>query len=147
MSNANTIVVKRDNKGGFVKVGPDGSTQPLAGATDWARLEAMSDEDVEAAALADPDAQPLTPERLAKMRRVPRAKTIRRALGLSQEEFALRYHIPVGMLRDWEQGTTEPDAPAQTYLAVIAREPEVVRRALETREINLSKESPDLAAP
>ena len=50
------------------------------------------------AALADPDAQPLTEDRLAKMRRVPRTKSIRRALGLSQEEFAARYHIPIGHL-------------------------------------------------
>lgn len=64
-------------------------------------------------------------------RRVPRTKTLRRALGLSQEEFATRYHIPVGTLRDWEQGRFEPDAAARAYLAVIAREPEMVRRALE----------------
>jgi putative transcriptional regulator len=134
MSNANTIAVKRDKEGGLVKIRSDGTTQPLAGATDWARLDAMSDEAVEAAALADPDAQPLTPERLAKMRRVPRAKTVRRALGLNQEEFALRYHIPVGTLRDWEQGSIEPDVTAQAYLDVIAREPDVVRRALERKE-------------
>jgi putative transcriptional regulator len=131
MSNESTIVVKRDENGDWAQIGPDGSSQPLVGVTDWARLEAMSDEEVEAAALADPDAQPLTPERLAKMRRVPRAKTVRRALGLSQEEFALRYHIPVRTLRDWEEGSIEPDAAVQAYLAVIAREPDVVRRALE----------------
>jgi putative transcriptional regulator len=91
----------------------------------------MTDEEVHAAALADPDAQPLTDERLDKMVRVPRTKTLRRALGLSQEEFAARYHIPVGTLRDWEQGRFEPDAAARAYLAVIAREPEIVRKALE----------------
>lgn len=32
--------------------------------TDWARFEAMTDEEVMRAALADPDAQPLPPERL-----------------------------------------------------------------------------------
>ena len=40
---------------------------------------------------------------------MPRAKIIRRALGLSQEEFAARYRIPIGTLRDWEQGRTTPD--------------------------------------
>jgi putative transcriptional regulator len=34
----------------------------------------MTDEEVMAAALSDPDAQPLTPEQLAKMRRVSRVK-------------------------------------------------------------------------
>ena len=38
--------------------------------TNWARIDAMTDEEVVAAALSDPDAQPLTPEQLAKMRRV-----------------------------------------------------------------------------
>ncbi|MBV9633186.1 MAG: helix-turn-helix domain-containing protein, partial [Methylobacteriaceae bacterium] len=69
----------------------------------------MTDEEVHAAALSDPDAQPLTPERLAQMKRVPQVRTIRRVLGLSQEEFAARFHIPLGTLRDWEQGRKEPD--------------------------------------
>ncbi len=98
---------------------------------DWSAVDALTEEQAHAAALADPDAQPLTEERLAKMRRVPRTKSIRRALGLSQEEFAARYHIPVGTLRDWEQGRFEPDAAARAYLTVIARAPDVVRRALE----------------
>ena len=63
-----------------------------------------------------------------------RVRKLRRALGLSQEQFASRYHIPVGTLRDWEQGRFEPDAAARAYLAVIAREPDVVRRALEAAE-------------
>jgi hypothetical protein len=40
------------------------------GETDWARVDAMTDEEVLAAALSDPDAQPLAPEELAKMRQV-----------------------------------------------------------------------------
>jgi putative transcriptional regulator len=85
---------------------------------------------VAAAAAADPDARPMTPEQLAKARRIPRVRTLRRALGLTQEEFAARYHIPIGTLRDWEQGRTEPDQPARAYLKVIASNPEAVSRAL-----------------
>ena len=73
-------------------------------------MRPMTDEEVHAAALADPDAQPLTEERLAHMKRVPRARTLRRALGLTQEEFAPLY-IPVGTLRDWEQGARSPTSP------------------------------------
>ena len=58
---------------------------------------------------------------------MPRVKTLRRALGLTQPEFAARYQIPLGRLRDWEQGRTEPDQPARAYLRVIAREPEGAR--------------------
>jgi putative transcriptional regulator len=64
---------------------------------------------------------------------MPRAKTIRRALQLTQEEFAARYHIPLGTLRDWEQGRAQPDQPARAYLRAIAGDPQGVQRALETR--------------
>jgi putative transcriptional regulator len=93
----------------------------------------MTDEEVLAAALADPDAQPLTEERLANMKPVPRAKTLRRALGLTQEEFAARYHVPLGTLRDWEQGVCEPDQTARAYLRSIAGDPVAVQRALEVK--------------
>lgn len=85
----------------------------------------------ERAALADPDAQPLTTADLKRMKRTPQAKIIRRALGLTQEEFAARYHIPLGTLRDWEQGRAIPDRPTQAYLTVIARSPVEVQQALE----------------
>ena len=75
--------------------------------------------------------KPLTKEDFRRMKRVPRVKIIREALRLTQEEFAARYHIPIGTLRDWEQERKEPDQTARAYLRVVAREPEVVRRALE----------------
>jgi putative transcriptional regulator len=99
---------------------------------DWSRFDAMTEEDVHAAALRDPDARPLTSEQLASMRRVPLAKTLRRALGLTQEEFAARYQIPLGTLRDWEQGRADPDQPARAYLRAIAGDPDAVLRALRS---------------
>lgn len=130
MSKENTIVAKRQSDGSLVQVLPDGSTKPLEDKTDWARLRAMTDEEVIAAAMADPDAQPMTREQLRTARRAPRTRTLRRALALTQEEFAARYHIPIGTLRDWEQGRCEPDQPARAYLTVIAHDPEGVKRAL-----------------
>jgi len=85
-------------------------------------------------AAIDPDNPPLTADRLARMRRVPWVKTLRRALGLTQEEFAARYDLPLGTLRDWEQGRTEPDQPARAYLRVIAADPKGVARALLASE-------------
>jgi putative transcriptional regulator len=99
---------------------------------DWTRLKAMTDAQVHAAALADPDAQPLTDAAMARTHRVPRAKTLRRALGLTQEEFAARYQIPLGTLRDWEQGRAEPDQPARAYLKAIAGNPKAVQQALDS---------------
>lgn len=108
----------------------DADTMTKTAKHDWARLDAMTDGQVHAAAMADPDAQPLPDADMAPMRRVPRAKTLRRALGLTQEEFAARYQIPLGTLRDWEQGRSEPDQPARAYLRAIAGDPAAVQRAL-----------------
>jgi putative transcriptional regulator len=94
-------------------------------------IRSMTPKAVERAALSDPDARPLTRTDLKRMRRTPQIKVIRRALGVTQEEFAARYHIPLGTLRDWEQGRTTPDQPAQAYLTVIARNPKDVQHALE----------------
>jgi len=93
----------------------------------------MTEAEKHAAALSNPDNRPLTEADMKRMKRKPRAKIIRRALGLSQEDFAARYHIPIGTLRDWEQGRAEPDQAARAYLTVIAREPEAVRKALSSR--------------
>ncbi len=130
MKRKNTIVAKRQSDGTVVQMLPDGSTKLLEDKTDWPRVKAMTDEEVTAAALADPDAQPMTSQQLRTARRVPRTKTLRRALSMTQEEFAMRYHIPIGTLRDWEQGRCEPDRPARAYLTLIAHDPEGVKRAL-----------------
>jgi putative transcriptional regulator len=113
----------------------DGSIMSKAAETkkhDWSRLDAMTEAERHAAALSDPDAQPLTPADFRRMKRTPQAKIIRRALGLSQEEFAERFHIPLGTLRDWEQGRKDPDTAARAYLRVIAHNPEVVKEALRS---------------
>jgi putative transcriptional regulator len=100
---------------------------------DWSRVDAMTDEERHAAAMADPDARPMTEAEWARMKPVPRVSIIRRAFRLSQEDFAAQFHIPIGTLRDWEQGRKEPDAAAKAYLRVIASEPETVRKALLPR--------------
>jgi putative transcriptional regulator len=76
------------------------------------------------------DSRPYTAEEFGRMRIVPRVKTFRTTLRLTLEEFAERYQIPIGTLRDWEQSRAEPDATARTYLSVIAGDPEGVVRAL-----------------
>jgi putative transcriptional regulator len=56
---------------------------------------------------------------------------IRKRLGLSQQAFANRFGLNVGILRDWEQKRRNPDQAARTLLRVIEREPETVARAIE----------------
>src|ERR1700682_5699083 len=94
-------------------------------------MRPMTAAQIETAARADPDAKPFAAADLACMKHTPRAKLIRRALGITQEEFAARFHIPLGTLRDWEQGAKEPDQAARAYLTVIARDPDAVRKALK----------------
>ena len=112
--------------GTVVEILDDGNERPFPKTP----MRPMTEEEISAAAAADPDARPMTPEQLAMARRIPRIKTLRRALGLTQDEFAARYHIPLGTLRDWEQGRTEPDQPARAYLKVIAADSEGVSRSL-----------------
>ncbi len=67
---------------------------------DWSRFDAMGEAQRHTAATHDPDALPLTPADFKRMKRTPQVKLIRRALGLTQEEFPGRFHIPLGTLRD-----------------------------------------------
>ena len=59
----------------------------------------MTEVEVHAAAMSDPDARPMTGAEW-QARKVPRTKTLRRALGLTQEEFAVRLQITIGTLLD-----------------------------------------------
>ncbi len=96
---------------------------------------ALTDEEIHAAALSDPDARPIpvgSDEELAKLglHRLVNVKKLRERLNLTQEEFAAAYRIPVGTLRDWEQRRKNPDAPARAYLMVIAKDPQAVAKWL-----------------
>ena len=58
---------------------------------------------------------------------VPR---LRHRLGLSQAAFARAFGLDVTALHAWEQGRRQPDRAARVLLAVIAKEPQAVLRAL-----------------
>jgi len=88
-------------------------------------------DDTTTKATTEMDDMPLTDADMKRMKRTSQAKIIRRALGFSQEEFAARFHIPIGTLRDWEQNRCAPDQAAMAYLKVIAQEPDIVSKALE----------------
>lgn len=63
-------------------------------------------------------------------------RAIRTRLGFSQTAFARRFGFSVGTVRDWEQGRCQPEQAVRSYLTVISREPEAVKRALG--EVSLS---------
>jgi putative transcriptional regulator len=88
-------------------------------------------EKILAAARADKNNPPLEDRPTASLGKPrPRVFVMRRALKMTQDEFAEAFGIPVGTLRDWEQGRAEPDQAARSYLRVIASNPDLVRKAL-----------------
>lgn len=108
----------------------DASMPSKTGGHDWTRFDSLSPEQRETAAREDRDSQALTREDAARMRRTPRAKIIRRALGWSEDRFSRVFHIPVALLREWESGHVVPDEPASAYLEVIASRPDIVADVL-----------------
>jgi putative transcriptional regulator len=49
---------------------------------------------------------------------------------MTQEDFADHFGVSLRTLQDWEQGRRIPSGAAKTFLTVIAKEPDAVRRAL-----------------
>lgn len=79
---------------------------------------------------ADPEDFDVTPEAMDRGQRARLIRKTRTDLGLSQSEFASRFRVPVGTLRDWEQArATAPDF-AVAYVRVIGRHPDIVAKAV-----------------
>jgi putative transcriptional regulator len=57
-------------------------------------------------------------------------RAIRGRLGLTQQQFAIRFGFNINTLRHWEQGRRVPEGPTRAYLMVIDREPKAVEKAL-----------------
>ena len=128
-----TIVARQLADGTLVEVLPDGTTRPLPDRTDWAALSAMSDEEKEAAALSDPDAQPLSEEAIARALQGPHPRLVRFRLALSQAEFCARYQIPLDELIAWETRKAEPGPVVRAYMKLIMKDPQGVARTLAYR--------------
>lgn len=97
-----------------------------------ARLDAMTDEEITAAALSDPDNPPLTDDEIERFTAARLAKVVRQKLGLTQKEFAEKFHINYGRLRDIEQVRyVREDSALVAYLRVINLDPDTVLRALD----------------
>ena len=120
-------------KGGpMAKFSLDRKRPPELAAGQAARLDAMSEDDIAAAARSDPDNPPLTAEELKRIRAARRVRRVRVRSGLRQTEFARAFHINVARLRDLEQGRTQADSALLAYLTVIDAAPDTVRQALRS---------------
>ncbi|MGA3372456.1 MAG: helix-turn-helix domain-containing protein [Terracidiphilus sp.] len=118
-------------KTGFISIEHEPGDPPIETDTDWAAVDALTDEQIEAAVRDDPDAAPIRFFEQPGFIRIPNVKRLREGLGLTQEAFAAAYHIPIGTLRDWEQRRKIPDATARAFLTVIARDPQAVASLLK----------------
>jgi putative transcriptional regulator len=105
-------------------------SRPPEDAVDWEAFDALTDEEVRAAASRDPDDPSLTAEELSRMRRVPDVREIRDSMGLSQAKLADRFDLPLAKLQDWEQGRRRLNRSTQTLMHIIEHEPDAVDRAL-----------------
>ena len=88
-------------------------------ATDWHKIDAMTDEDIARQIAVNPD---LAPE--------IDVQAIRRAAGMTQVQFAAAYEFSVRTVQEWERGAKRPSGPARTLLRAIKGDPEAIRKAL-----------------
>lgn len=59
-----------------------------------------------------------------------RFRILRHKLGMTQEQFAKAYGIPLASLRQYEMARYMPPRAVRAYLKVIEAEPEMVRKAV-----------------
>jgi putative transcriptional regulator len=95
-----------------------GPWEPVEPRTDWARVDATTEAEIERQAAFD-DAE-AAKDAAAWVRRV------RRRAGLSQAEFARRIGISIATVHGWEKGKLVPQGAARALLRVIDRVPEAV---------------------
>ena len=92
-------------------------------ATDWSKIDVMSDRDIARQIASNPDAAPdMAPE--------IDVRAIRRAAGMTQAQFAAAYQFSIRTVQEWERGAKKPSGPARTLLRAIKADPEGLRKAL-----------------
>lgn len=105
--------------------------QQISGKTDWARVDAASDATIaewqNSEGIVDQDIDAATVRVVVPQTDV---RSLRQQLGLSREEFALRYRLSLRTVQHWEQQNREPDGPARVLLWLISKNPNAVASEL-----------------
>ena len=92
-------------------------------ATDWRKIDAMTDEDIARQIASNPDAAPdMAPD--------VDVRAIRRAEGMTQAQFAATYEFSIRTVQEWERDAKKPSGPARTLLRAIRADPKGLRKAL-----------------
>src|ERR1700684_2783915 len=102
---------------------PSKAAAEALAATDWNRIDEMSDADISPQIAANPDAAP-------DMAHEIDVRAIRRAVGMTQAEFAAAYQFSIRTVQQWERGAKRPSGPARTLLGALKGDPEGLRQAL-----------------
>lgn len=92
-------------------------------ATDWRKIDAMTDARIARQIASNPDAAP-------DMAPLIDVRAIRRATGMSQSQFAATYELSLRTVQEWERGAKKLSGPARTLLRAIKADPEGLRKAL-----------------
>ncbi len=66
----------------------------------------------------------------ARLANGPDVKAIRERTKLTQDQFAVTFKLPLGTVRDWEQGRRQPETGSRLYLRMIEADPAAVRSIL-----------------
>jgi len=92
-------------------------------ATNWDKVDAMTDADIARQIASNPDAAPdMAPD--------IDVRAIRLATGMTQAQFAAAYEFSVRTIQEWERGAKRPSGPARTLLRAIKGDPVGLRKAL-----------------
>lgn len=110
--------------GRIVRYRLDPANPPRISPETEARLDAMTDEELTANALSDPDNPPLTEVEIQHFRRVLWLRRVREATGLDQAAFAHRFGFDAQRLADLELGLAEPDEATEAFFALIEKDPD-----------------------
>lgn len=98
------------------------------------RLKTVSNAKAAAQASADPDNPPMNEQQLNRMALAREVRLIREKTGLSQPQFAARFHIGLARLRDFEQARSEPDFVVRVFLRMISEDPTKADRLVKIVE-------------
>lgn len=102
--------------------------------SDRKKLKKVDDAKAEAKALTDSDNPPLTEHQLDRMVLAREVRLVREKTGLSQSQFAARFHIGLARLRDFEQARSEPDFIVRVFLRMISEDPSKADRLVKLVE-------------
>lgn len=100
----------------------DPAAMASVGRLDAARVDATTEDELARQSAAD--------EQVAAQDAAQFARRVRRRLGLSQAEFALRIDVSLDTIRNWEQGKRSPTGAARALLRLLDKAPELALHAL-----------------